>query len=933
MKILKLINIVSLSSLLLISCSKGNHAYSMYHPPLPVEQTHSKIVDSKKDNMLVVDSGDDYVLWAKFLSEKAGNLAFSELIAKSIFYENKKYILNTVAPLTLDEIQELIKEIEQHSQILKKDLTFYDSKYKMSNSYYEKTILFFENKKYSEATASEQLLINSTSKLKTDLLKNILSTYDQRIAKNAENVALYILNEVAINYPDAKIAIEKSLNENPDNLKDILFQTLNSLKIVDQLFKNSDLSYDEQLASLCVGVVGIQAFNKLKDKKSFQEVLKDIAVVSDVFEKAKEIKSLLYGINQYQGEMRKDWQEFGKAMNKLSNDSSNLWNNTSNSGPQSTQKKMKSMMYHSLFDGFHDPKNLENTSLLSTKIALKENLADVLNKAQKLNNNVLTIMNSTQVMAKILKIDLPKDVKKVMNVANKANGIFSLVNSTLKGLKNGGVMGALGALSSGPMMGIMGLDSDPDAEFKGEVLTQLGFIDQKLDNVISLQKQSIDLQKEAINIQLESMTMIKDMAIMIDEYHREEMNTLFNIQDIAQTNLEISKVGLNKGLKTCEQMLAFQLNDGTKLTVDSFSSYKNMQALDLDIQKLKKSLNTFRDFEHFISSTEQNGWSKCQEGINDAFGVINLKENPIRHIYNSHENENLYRFQRERYAPLFRFLSLDKLSSVLYHLPLLEFKSLPQKINLLKNEDISENDSLMEDFISTRALERYTSQLLVFYPFIHLDRDEWKSGLKGIMEISMNNSKSDKSFRANYLLRNNLTLIQAAIAQEALFSGELILEKLIFEQKNLFEGNITVTSELAYAVVNNRLLMTNLLKYMILKTMGENSDYLNIVLYKDAFDSKDIRKMEKFFENELVHNKIALDNNGQFVFKIKVDNNEQTFLLPTPTEFQDNRILYSENMYSLLELQKRVMEALSKVGPNNYSDTQKEKMARMMIFL
>ena len=91
--------------------------------------------------------------------------------------------------------------------------------------------------------------------------------------------------------------------------------------------------------------------------------------------------------------------------------------------------------------------------------------------------------------------------------------------------------------------------------------------------------------------------------------------------------------------------------------------------------------------------------------------------------------------------------------------------------------------------------------------------------------------------------------------------------------------------------------------------------------------------MAKYFGSSTFAKNIGLANNGDIILKIKIDSFDQVFKIPSPSELQSQQIVYSENMYRLLELQKRVVDALVKVSDNNFSDVEKEQLARMMIYL
>lgn len=913
MKLTKLTNFLVISSLLTISCSQEK--------PMDQAKTNEGIAESKRE-----EAPQIFSLWEQLTKGENGNLALSEYLAKSVFQEDKSYISKNIPALSLDEIDTLINQVEINSRMTKTDFLYYGSIFKNDQSFLSQTILKTKNDSSSADSFEQQFLINAASKIKTDLLKNILSIYDQRISENSDLIADYILKDISDNNPELKAKLEETAKNTPSKLNELITKTLPTIQKVDSLFKSSGLNNDEQVMTIAIGVVGSKIYTKIKDKKTFQEILKTYNAINDVVKKAKEVTALLTGINDYQKEMKQDLKDFGSAMKGLAHDSSDLLNKSSSYDPSISGKKIQNFLYESVIKGNPKANGEANASILSKQISLNQNFVTAINKAEKLNNNFNTILNSAEAIAKILHIELPSGVKKALETTKKASALFSTVNKTIQGLKSGGVMGALSALSSGPAMGMLGLDADPDAVFKGEVLAQLGVINQKLDEVL-------DLQRQTIKIQLETMSMIKEMALMIDSYHRDEMDLLSDVRDTTLTILETNKIALNSNLRACEILLNYQLNSNPSLMMYKISAYEDMRSLDLDIQKFKNSLNSYKDIYRMVNSSGGTGFESCQVGLNQAFGLINVNENPIRAIFSSNENENLFKFQREKYFPLYKLLKSTKKPSVLYHLPVANFSSLFQKYTYLKSEGSSFANYSMEDFISTRALERNTASLLVFYPFIDLDLNEWKSGLTNVLQLSINNLDAGKNSRAYYLLRNNLALIQTAIAEEALLSGELVFDELQANQDLIFQDNVNSSKELSYAVLGNRLMMKNFIKYLIIDQINENPSTLNKLSYSNAFEVKDLAGVAQFFKNETIQKNIGLDKEARIVLKFKIDGVEQNYPIPSLADIQDDQISYSENMYRLLELQKRVVEALIKVSPNNFSEDQKNQLGRMLIYL
>ena len=862
-------------------------------------------------------------LWEQLFSSSRGNLALPEYLAKSVYNENKKYIDQNVKPLSLEDISLVIEEINNNSIVLKNDFLFYGSKFKNDKEFLNKTLINLDEK-FTGLSFEQLFIMNSAATVKKELLKNIFNIYEQRISENTSLIADFILNDINIHFPALRSKLENAGQNSPSMLLTMINESLPTVKKYDSLFKNSNLNQDEQLTTMLIGVVAFKIHDKLKEKKTFKEILKAYQNVKDVALKVEEVKALLNGINDYQKEMKKDYRDLGVAMKGLAQDSSNLFELSSKYDPSISGKRINKFLYESVFIGKPMNEDETNPSILSKQISLNDNFITVVHKAEKLNNNFNIILDSTEKIAKILNLELPNGVKKAIETTKKASAIFSTANMILDGLKKGGVMGAMSALSSGPAMKLLGLNPDPDAAFKNEVLSKLGIIDQKLDDVLLLQKQTIQ-------IQIETMTMIKELAIIIDAQHRETMDLLSDIRDTSLTNLEINKVALNSQIRSCEILLSYQLNSIPNLQNYKSALYEDMRSLDMDIQKFKNSFETFSDFQDMFNSTAGRDFENCVAGLNQAFGIINVKENPIRAIYTSSENENLLKFQRERFMPLLKKLKESKKENVFFHLPVSKFSSLFQKYIYMKNDESERKNEVMEDFISTRALERSTSQLLVFFPFVDIKTEEWRSGIENVLRIGARNAETNKNSSAYYLLRNNLTLIQAAISQEALLSGELIFDQLKTSQHFLFLENVTIQDELAYAVVSNRLLMKNLITYLIKDKLQENSRYLTLQGYDQFIKAKDISSLEQFLENRILKKSLTIDDSGQVVIKLLINGKLQLFSLPSLADLENDRIHYSVNLYRLLELQKRVLDALKKVSPNNFTDRQKKKMGRMMI--
>jgi hypothetical protein len=912
----KIINCLILSTFLITSCSKSNYTAG----------NEVSLSEKAVQEQGVIEEPKVYSLWKDLVHESKANLAFAELLAKSVQNQSRDYVQGNVKMPTQDELEEIVRKVEKDSDKSRRDYLFYDSNLKNDDAVM-KTLLADQVEMTGSVFSEEkQFIIKSFSKIKTDLLNSIFSLYDQKMSENSKVLAEFGLKEISEKRPDLKIRIEASVQVNELGLKDLIRNTLKEMKSFDDLFKNSNLSLEDQIVVTTMELVADQAYKLMKDKKSFQEILKTYKEVQDLSIKVREVVALSSGIDSYQNEMKKDWCEFNNSIKGMYNDSSDLLSKSTSYEFKADERKIQGFLY----DTFLGTKNKKtggvNPSILSKEISLNQNFANAVQKVEKMNGNFNLILDNTDKMAKLFKIDLPPGFKKISDTAKKASAMVRTLNMAINGLQSGGVIGGLNAITSGPIMSLMGLSTDPDAEFRGEVLTQLGVLDQKLDQVVSL-------QLETMKTQIDTMSMIKNLALMVDAYHWQEMDMLSDLRDLQLVNVEMEKLNLNQKLRSCERLFHYQLNAKRLLNPYRSSPYDNIKIFDADIQMIRNNMNSFENIAKMIESTEPSGWDNCLLGINEAFGGQQLSENPIRLIYSSNENENYLKFNKYQYQPLVKFLNSTKKKNVYFHLPVISFSSLDRKYDYMKNYQDQGATDILNEPISTHSLQRYTTQLLAFYPFVNINKEVWKEGLERVLQVEIDQAKSLDDSRGYYLLKNNLIFIQSAIAQEALLSGELVFDELLRDREGGLRNNVTNADGLSYAVATNKMLVMNLLRYSLIGQDSEAKKGIFLKTYARVYEARDLSGISKFFSNNTIAQNITLDKNQRIALRLIVDKNEVIYPLPTPEELEEGKILYSQNMYQLQELERRVIEAMIKISPKNYSSSQKEILERMMILL
>ncbi|HXH32773.1 MAG TPA: hypothetical protein VNJ01_18390, partial [Bacteriovoracaceae bacterium] len=455
----------------------------------------------------------------------------------------------------------------------------------------------------------------------------------------------------------------------------------------------------------------------------------------------------------------------------------------------------------------------ENSSILSKKIRINANLDKSVKAVGNLSNNLSNIIQTTEAMAALFKTDLPPGMKKLMGKAQKVSAMVNLATTAIAAFSTGGFMGAMSVMGSmGSMFGGGG---------KGQDSAMLAEINQKLDAVLENQKKIMELQ-------IETMNMIKELAVMVDQYHQREMLALAELRDSSLVVNEISKSLLNRDVRACERMVNYQLSSIWKNFDFSKEAFFSINHLGLIQSRFTSTITSLGDIRRILGSVEDDGFRSCQRGLAEAFGGNASEENPLRAIFDSTGEKNLMKFQREIYHPLLsglkEFSQVTDFDSLPLHLPVKTFAGLRHKIDYLNSATLvkhSSNDIYdLENLISVKNLERYLSHLIILLPVIEVNGAAWSRTTSEIISeyLEMANTGSNQNTRSNYFLRNALKLTQSAIAQEALLAGEPILHMIhdkkireVLSASNCASDGREDSLSLVCSVRKNKLLLKNLL--------------------------------------------------------------------------------------------------------------------------
>lgn len=879
------------------------------------------------------------------LSSKAPNLALAELLSKSVAREHQEEIKKLFAELSPKEAEAIIKKVEEDNNNIRKNYLYRGQVYKDNTKLIKSSLLNPELLQDHHFSFETQIRNTAFAYMKSKALDEIISTYDKRANELAYELANDIAMDIGESYPSVAKQIESGVSSSS---KEEVIQMIQKAKPVaekiDQYFRSSKLSEGDQYMVAISGIIAGSVYMQVKDKESFKRILKEgKRIAKDIKEfkdKANEFICLVNTLEGHISRTGKDFQDLTEGMSGARKDLVDLSNQIKPGAADISSRRIVDFLHSSILGGKKPTANGTNESILSKQRSFGENFDKSFKAAGNLTNNLSAIIQTTQAMSNLLGIKPSKDLANVLDKAQKVSAVISTVQSAVAGFATGGFIGAIGAIGSGPLMSMMGGGKSADS-------AKLDEISRKLDMVLKN-------QQIMMKMQVETMNMIKELALMVDTYHQQEMAALAELRDLNLVSLEMQKAVLNEDIKNCESLIEFQLSsvwNGYDFKADS---YYNVNSIDYINEKFTSSISGLQNIRRIVTSVYAGSFERCQSGIVKAFGSANSKESPIRAIFATDKNDNLFKFQQDVYSPLVTsleyFTETSDFDSLPLHVPTAEFKNLSYKRPYLENAGNAErsNDIFdMDQLLSVKNLERYLSHLIVLHPLLDLDKSDWQKSYEEIVNtyIENSNTENNQNTRSHYFLNNALKMVQSAIAQEALLAGEPILEKLqdaylddVFSAQAcdaIKRQDVPEPESISFfcAIRNNRLLMKNLVQLHLNKKL--NTGFMDS--YRAAIDAGNKAEIAKLLDMGMTPDRIEIaknrDGNGNDVF-VTVQNalkEKVSVKLPSLEALKDGQILYSENMSRLLKMQNLILDGLEKVAPVKRDHKDKDLLKLLLV--
>lgn len=895
----------------------------------------------------VKNSINDIEQIKKVLTEHAPNIALAELLAKTVSSESRKEMTALISKLNDEEARSLVRDVVVDYNNIRNQFLFPGKRYQNNKVFFQNSLLAPDEQSDAQFASDNMLKISVFTYIKNKALNDVIETYEKNATSLGKEIATQIAGELAASSPASAKKIDEAYKTMS---KEDFIKTLESMKPymekIDTYFKNSKLNHNEQYTVLMGGAVAGSLYLAIKDNGDFQRLLaRGQKLVHDfqvIKKKAMEMVTLVNALDTHIRDTEKNINTLATSMSEIGNDLQYVELEATKElrkGSTVHSRRIVNFLHENIISGKKSGDG-ENSSIFTRPVHIDKNISKSLTAAANISNNLSSIINTTNNMANLLGIKLSKDTQKIMDTANKVAAVANAAGIAIQGFAAGGPMGAvvaLGATNLGALGAAFGGGGDNS-------VVQFAAINHKLNEII-------ENQKNMLKMQVETMKMMKDLAIMVDEYHQKEMMALAGLRDLSLVQIEMSKIELNRNIKTCERMINFQLSSVWRDSEFNFNSNFGINNVHLINAKFLSNIRSLKDIRRITTAGGMDSFANCQEGIAEAFSEINT-ENPILAIFNTDEQNQLYKWQRDTYLPLLNalthFSGTANFDSIPLHILSSNYTGLELKATMIdkveKTGSVYSSNYELEHLLSVKSLERYLTRLLILYPLLEVDKDIWKGSISEIVDNYLENASygGNQNIRSFFYLKNALKMVQSALAQESILSGEPLLDilhkkykKVIFSTQSCQDLNLdqSLMSGEELSIVcslrKNKLLMKNLLNYSIYSQHNE-------MQYKLAYETNDLLALSKLMNNHIEENRLKVVG-GRIKLEISINNksdkkDDVKYLLdlPTPTELAQRRIIYSENVSRLMKMQNLVIEALEKVYPNRGAKEQFLKLFFMV---
>lgn len=855
----------------------------------------------------------------------AANIAVAQIISNLSSIEQKN---------KLSDSQQLLKELNQFNQKwaqLKHSLIVGDKGLSSDPTIYSSSM----NASFGQSTASSSfnhdIAFKAVTAIESQALHNIIQIYNDSISEQSKYLAPAFLNVLQRERPDLLSNIIKTTNIKERSRQVQMIASY--LREADKLLLAYDFSYDDQEKLIVYTAIAGTLAQHLSKHPDFTKLIENLRKLADLKFKIDQIILLSNSLKNYAEQTRQSSQEVfesaKKVVHKIQDYQSNLDLTLSKEGKIKAQALLSDVLNGQAGGKVSNvsDQELQEKGFFHRKHELSQSVQSFVSSSEKASASLAGIVQVTKSLSTLTGYELPQEVEQALDTATKISQGLQLANGVIAAYSSGGFVAALSAFSGGPATmalaviggGMGGSGPDP------VVMAELHTIQRELAEVKELQKQILEYQKD-------TMVMIKDLAALSYEMHLAQMSALSDIRsDLATVSRAVNAVDM-RDFQSCKVLISMPFMNA------SLNRYPSVRELNAsNAMFIKKSIfdvtQSQEELVRFLNFGSSDHFNECKKELSKTFLSFDHKKFD-RTIWayeygNALDGASIY---ETLFSPAARFLSFAVLSfrgstpikQTGLHLPSPTYDYIRdhKRFKFKSAVNIEEINNIYS-LLAPHKLEEYVSALIILHPYLSLKSvDSWKSK----PELIANEAVSEEALSFSRLsLANAYRLVESAIIQEAILSGEPMLAELSTMFSNILRETTPCQdpSKSTFCFARkNPLIMKNLLSYYLRASNGRD----NFSSYEQHHQTQSLVNLAGLLG--LPHTRLKAVDNA--VFLILSSDKSLTVQLPTPQELTAGQVQYTNSMHRLLQLQQLLADEILKVTPQGLSPNELTHLRRFI---
>lgn len=854
------------------------------------------------------------------------NPNLAEVLYQNYFQQHAQNVKSWVSPLNESQLLDLQAQLKKRRDNLSYQMLVANSDVAKNTDFLASTTMNNLSSAEQGGAFANQVEVQLGVMAQSESLRKIFDILNKQMERNSASIARDVVKDLVKRNPQAIKEMDELINVDQQQRA---LAIVEMLKKYDRILAKYDFS-DDGSKLIVYGLVAGALANTLKDNSTVQAILQRTEELRALKQKVDEIRLTVATLDECRRQLKKNWADVSSSFKAVKEDIEYYKDHggfdAKNLDVSDRTKGELSRAMNDIMEGRFNKEAPDTMKGIFTEAhPLSDNVKNFLNSAAKTADSFNGIIGSVQVLSQQLGVTLSPELQDALSTASKIAQGVQLGSTIIQAYSAGGMVGALSAFAAGGPVGAalaagsaMQQQAQNEAYFKA-ILKELGEIKR--------------MQEETLKLQKETMQMVRDLAIMVDEYHKEDLFQMKQIYHQVVVNTEMTSILMQKDLRSCQLILAYvaQTNPATQDPYKLLTSIENLDGL----RATMKDIYNVRTIQSLLTGSSEKDLDNCRNAMSDAFAVSADPASPLAARFHVKELEAQAEIERTLFAGALKYLNSNgasgkSLEAMALHLPIAKYDALSAKDYYVYRDRTvgTEYYERMKNLISPEALESHITALLALHSWISLKNDDLASNTN-FVEAIVNSSSTvmPQSYsRSMMWLRGASEQIRAAIAQNALLAGEPILNKLA-AQWNMIKDRDSECTQIAdndnYAdmcfVRQNPLMMKNVLGYF----MGQ---YLKN--QQRRFSEAEFRKLVPVILG-LPEGRFLTENGNYYLSLSK--SKALRVQIPSYNEVLNGFVNYSESMPRLIRLQRLVADETAKMRVSFPLDFDAQALAKIHV--